>query len=95
LTVMNSRRTRQRVYRVGLIVSTLWLLVTVWWCYVVVLALREVDVNASLVEQIQVFDMYETNITRGAVVGSALFAIRVVMFLQWPDARLLWRSWRR
>lgn len=83
------------MYRIGLVVSALWLVVTVWWFYVVGLALREVDVSASLLDQVRVFDAYETNITRGAIVGSLLFATRVVMFLQWPDARLLWRSWRR
>lgn len=95
MTVKNSRRTRRRVYRIGLLISATWLVVTVWWLYVVVLALRGVDVTASPLEQVKAFDYYETNITRGAVVGSVLFSIRVIMFLQWPDARLLWRSWRR
>lgn len=95
MTVQDSRRTRRRVYRIGLVISVAWLLVTGWWCYVVFLALRAVDPADSLLDQVKVFDAYETNITRGAVVGSVLFSIRVVMFLQWPDARLLWRSWRR
>lgn len=95
MTVRDSRRTRRTVYRVGLVISTLWLATTTWWLYVLFLALCQVDPGASLVEQVAVFDLYETNITRGAIVGSLLFAIRVIMFLQWPDARLLWRSWRR
>ena len=95
MTVRDTRRTRRNVYHVGLVVSILWLIVTLWWLYVVVLALRGVDLDASLLEQVGAFDTYETNITRGAIVGSTLFVIRVIMFLQWPDARLLWRSWRR
>lgn len=95
MTVRDSRRTRRRVYRLGMLISVAWLVVTAWWCYVVFLALRAVDTSGPLLDQVKVFDTYETNIVRGAVVGSVLFSIRVIMFLQWPDARLLWRSWRR
>jgi hypothetical protein len=94
MTVRDSRRVRRNVYHIGLVISALWLLVTTWWLYVVGLALLRVD-GPSLLALAQAFDAYETNIVRGAVTGSLLFSTRVIMFLQWPDARLLWRSWRR
>lgn len=95
MTVKNSRRTTHRVYRIGLVVSGAWLVVTTWWACVVVRALLWIDVDAPLWQQSDVFDRYENYIVSGAVIGCVLFVVRFIMFLQWPDARLLWRSWRR
>lgn len=95
MTVQDSRRTRRRVYRIGLMVSAAWLVTTLVWTRAVVSAILESRGAATWIDRLAVFDRYEPEIVGGAVVGCLLFVTRVAMFLQWPDARLLWRSWRR
>lgn len=95
MTVHNSRRTRRRVYRIGLVISAAWLVTTTLWTRAVVSATLEWRGAATWIDRVAAFDRYEAEIVGGAIVGCLLFVTRVVMFLQWPDARLLPRSWYR
>lgn len=95
MTISNTRRTTRRVYRIGLVISALWLVTAVAWVVVLVRSLIELDAVDTLWERVAVFDAYESYITYGAIISCVLFVTRVAMFLQWPDARLLWRKWYR
>lgn len=95
MTVRDSRRTNRRVYRIGLAVSAGWLAATGVFVAAFTRALSSVDASDTLLESVQVFDDHEPQLVGSAVTACALFVARVAMFLQWPDARLIWRSWRR
>lgn len=95
MTISDTRRTTRRVYRIGLVISTLWLVTAVTWVVVLVRALLAVSFADTFDQRLAAFAPYEWYVTYGAVIACVLFVTRVAMFLQWPDARLLWRKWYR